>query len=190
VGAQIPVVVGRNGLAWGNGLHGAPAALAQPGEPLKREGDGKAPAGAFKLSAAFGYTATAPKLKLPYIAAGQGTQCVDDASSLYYNRVLERAQVKQPNWRSHEDMRRRDDLYRWGVIVDHNTGAARKAGGGSCIFLHIWAGPAAGTAGCTAMEAKSLEEVLYWLDAKKQPVLAQAPQAVYQQLRSKWQLLD
>src|SRR5687767_2464553 len=43
VGADVPVVVGRTGLAWGTGLV---AAGGWEG-PHKREGDGKAPAGVF-----------------------------------------------------------------------------------------------------------------------------------------------
>src|SRR5437764_13783990 len=51
LGSQWPVVVGRNGMGWGRGLH-AP----QTGEgPIKKEGDGKAPAGVFRLIRAFGY---------------------------------------------------------------------------------------------------------------------------------------
>src|SRR5437016_550418 len=49
VGDPAPVTLGRSGLAWGRGLHGAP-----PGRPIKREGDGRAPAGAFALTASFG----------------------------------------------------------------------------------------------------------------------------------------
>jgi len=46
-----PRELGRAGLAWGLGLHGNPPF---PG-PIKREGDGRSPAGAFELSSAFGY---------------------------------------------------------------------------------------------------------------------------------------
>jgi L,D-peptidoglycan transpeptidase YkuD (ErfK/YbiS/YcfS/YnhG family) len=53
VGDAIPVTVGRSGIAWGLGLH-----PAQPGLQ-KREGDGRAPAGAFHIGTAFGYAPTA-----------------------------------------------------------------------------------------------------------------------------------
>jgi L,D-peptidoglycan transpeptidase YkuD (ErfK/YbiS/YcfS/YnhG family) len=48
-----PAVLGRNGIGWGIGLHGTSAG----GEPVKREGDGKAPAGVFPLVEAFGFAA-------------------------------------------------------------------------------------------------------------------------------------
>src|SRR5262245_14268846 len=61
VAGPAPVVVGRSGLGWGRGLH-AP----QPGGPTKREGDGRAPAGVFRLSTAFGYQAAGDTERLPY----------------------------------------------------------------------------------------------------------------------------
>lgn len=196
VGKPIPIVVGRSGLAWGAGLHGEPATLAQGRDPLKQEGDGKSPAGAFRLNATFGY---APKrkagtLKMPYVASTATMQCVDDAQSVHYNRVVERAQLKQPDWQSHEDMLRKDELYRWGVVVEHNAGgvgqssAKAKPRGGSCIFLHIWNGPNSSTSGCTAMEASLMEEVLRWLDARQQPVLVQLPVSEYARLKQAWGL--
>lgn len=196
VGASIPIVVGRNGLAWGRGLHGEPQTLARGNDPLKREGDGKAPAGAFKLTAAFGYAppAQARRIKLPYLHAREAVQCVDDAQSAYYNQVVDRAQIKTPDWQSHEEMRRKDELYRWGVVVEHNAGSVSnqrskaQPRGGSCIFLHIWSGAGRGTAGCTAMEAQLMEEVLYWLDPQKQPVLVQLPEREFARLQEAWKL--
>ena len=76
VGVAVPIVVGRTGLAWDDAL-----GLARPGEPLKREGDGRAPAGAFALDTAFGFDIrqTMPWVRLPYLQLRQSTECVDDA---------------------------------------------------------------------------------------------------------------
>lgn len=188
VGAAVPIVVGRHGLGWGRGLHGDADALAQANQPRKREGDGKAPAGVFRLSSAFGYAASDQRLKLPYRQARAATQCVDDVQSALYNQLVERDSFAKPDWQSHEEMRRRDDQYRWGVFVDHNVGTQRQPSGGSCIFLHIWARPGAGTAGCTAMETDSIEQVLFWLDATKQPALVQLPLDELTRLKTAWQL--
>src|SRR5215210_2762161 len=46
-----PAVVGGNGVAWGIGLHSNPA----DGHALKKEGDGRSPAGVFSLSRIYGY---------------------------------------------------------------------------------------------------------------------------------------
>ena len=184
VGEKILVVVGRNGMAWGKGLHGD----AIGDGPIKKEGDGRSPAGIFSLSSAFGYAekAKAGAVKLPYVRATATLECVDDPQSAHYNRVIDRASVKAPDWKSSEQMLRRDELYRWGVVVDHN--AKGETGRGSCIFLHIWDGPGKGTAGCTAMNAAKIEEVLHWLDPQKRPLLAQLPQAEFERWQKVWGL--
>lgn len=185
VGDPIPVVVGRHGMAWGRGLN-RPDPLRVP---IKREGDGKSPAGVFRLGSAFGYATVkeAKWVKLPYAMAGPTIECVDDAKSAHYNQVLDRSRVPAPDWSSSERMRRQDELYRWGVVVDHNAAPA-EAGAGSCIFIHIWEGPGVGTSGCTAMEAARVEELLRWLDPKKGPILVQLPADEYTRLRGKWRL--
>lgn len=183
VGASVPIVVGRNGLGWGAGLN------TQTGEgPVKKEGDGKAPAGVFPLGSAFGFAPASQTawLKLAYLPLDDATECVDDTGSRRYNRIVERDPARDVDWKSSERMRSVEG-YRWGLVVEHNAAPA-VAGRGSCIFLHIWAGPEKGTAGCTAMEQSSLEELLRWLDAKKHPVLAQLPEAEYMRLRDAWHL--
>ncbi|MDX1418831.1 MAG: L,D-transpeptidase family protein [Rubricoccaceae bacterium] len=179
VGEPVPVVVGRSGLGWGRGLH--PDGLDGP---QKREGDGRAPAGVFALTEAFGYAERA-ETGLPYRHATPDLECVDDAASAYYNEVLDRTGVA-PDWDSHEEMRRRDDLYRLGVVVAHNQPAA--PGAGSCIFLHIWRGPGTTTAGCTAMPSDAMETVAAWLDAEAAPVLVQLPADAHARLREAWTL--
>jgi D-alanyl-D-alanine dipeptidase len=185
IGIAIPIVVGRNGMGWGRGLHGAPKG---PG-PIKREGDGKAPAGIFRLSAAFGYVSRqdARNVKLPYTQSLATSECVDDVESTHYNRILDRSQTATTDWKSSEQMRRTDDLYRWGVVVDHNAGTP-VPGSGSCIFLHIWISPSTGTSGCTAMEPARIEELLDWLDPAASPVLVQLPGGEATRLRTAWDL--
>jgi len=189
VGKPIPIVIGRNGMAWGRNGADNWAKLAKAGDPIKKEGDGRSPAGIFKLSSAFGYATKeqSGKVKLPYVQATKTLECVDDSQSKNYNRVIERGSITKPDWNSSEQMLRDDDLYRWGVIVDHNY-AKPEAGCGSCIFLHIWSGAGKGTAGCTAMESVMMEELLFWLDPQKQPVIVQLPQAEFDRLRESWKL--
>lgn len=189
VGEKIAIVVGRNGMAWGKGLHGDGTGLAKESDPIKKEGDGRSPAGIFSLSSAFGYAAReqAGKVKLPYVQATKTLECVDDSQSVNYNRIVERTKVAKPDWKSSEQMRLKDDQYRWGVFVDHNAGKP-EAGCGSCIFLHIWNSAGKGTAGCTAMESAKMEEVLFWLEPKKHPVIVQLPQAELERLSDVWHL--
>jgi len=183
VGSPIPVAVGRSGMGWGVGVLPTEAPGARsPLDPVKKEGDGRSPAGVFRLGTAFGYAAQAlPEWKMPYLRLTPSVECVDDSASQFYNRVLDRASVS-PDWHSSEQMLRSDEAYRWGVVVDHNA-SAPASGGGSCIFLHIWYGRGQGTSGCTAMPGEQLESVLAWLDPAKQPILVQFPSAQYQEQR-------
>jgi len=173
-------VVGRNGLGWGIGLHRAPPSSTSP---VKQEGDGKAPAGVFVLSRAFGSAPleSVPHIRVPYFQATPSVQCVDDEHSEFYNRVVDTRDTAV-RWKSHEEMLRQDGLYRWGLVVDHNAHPPIP-GRGSCIFVHIWEGPTRGTGGCTALAASDLEEVLGWLDPAKNPVLVQLPRREYERCR-------
>jgi D-alanyl-D-alanine dipeptidase len=195
VGEAIPIVVGGKGLAWGIGLVGKQETeIRTASEPEKKEGDGKAPAGVFDLGTGFGYTAEPlPGLKLPYLPLTPSIECVDDASSKYYNRIVDRVAVT-PDWTSSEHMRSTGESYRWGIVVDLNgtvTGSNRRAptpGGGSCVFLHIWHSRDQGTAGCTAMQQANLETLMVWLDPARKPLLVQLPEPAYGRLAKRWKL--
>jgi D-alanyl-D-alanine dipeptidase len=186
VGGAMDASVGRAGTAWGTGLHPAPDSGAAP---VKREGDGRAPAGIFRLSSAFGYAPadSARWIRLPYHPTDASIECVDDAASPFYNLRVDRDTVAAAEWTSHEEMRRPDFLYRWGVWVDHNT-APQVPGRGSCIFIHIRARPGAPTSGCTALDEADVRRILAWLDPRARPVLVQLPEAEYRRLRGAWGL--
>ncbi len=123
---------------------------------------------------------------MPYLSLAPSVECVDDARSKFYNRVVDRATVVA-DWSSSEQMLRPDGLYRWGLMVDHNAEPVA-AGGGSCIFIHIWMGPGVGTTGCTAMAQEHLEELLARLDPARRPLLVQLPRPQYKKLRRRWKL--
>lgn len=184
VGPPIPVDLGRNGLAWGRGLQ----AGAEPG-PLKREGDGKSPAGVYRLGTAFGVADSLPasSRSFPYLQTLPTTYCVEETRSTYYNQIVDSTRVTPPSWEQWSEMLRADGLFNWGVVVQQNAPDIKK-GAGSCVFLHIWRGPNRPTAGCTAMPEESLEEALRWLDADLEPTLVQLPEPVFQRVRDSWGL--
>ena len=183
VGKEVPVAVGRAGLGWGAGL----VDTSTTAGPQKKEGDGKAPAGVFALGAAFGFAPErAAWLRVPYIPLTDSVECVDDAASRHYNLIVDRLAAGDFDWNSSEHMRSVEG-YRWGLVVRHNA-APPVAGRGSCIFLHVWAGPGRGTAGCTAMEESNLTELLRWLDPKNDPLLVQLTEGEYARLRAAWRL--
>ena len=182
VGWPMRTALGRSGLGWGRGLH---AAGLQG--PLKREGDGRAPAGVFDLRRSTGYAASAPPGgRLAYRQATSSLRCVDDPRSRYYNQLVDEGAVAK-DWTSAEDMRREDDLYRLVVWVGHNDAPA-EPGAGSCIFLHIRRPAPSTTVGCTAFEATDMEALLRWLDPAARPVLVQLPSAAHEALRREWGL--
>lgn len=181
-GNPVPVGLGKKGLArcrqtYGNG----PADT-----PLKKEGDGKSPAGAFRLPLVFAYAPETPRTAMPVLPVTKEFICVDDPASLHYNTILSKNEV-QRDWKRAEKMRRKDGLYRLGVLVAYNV-TPTVPGAGSCIFLHLERGPQGSTSGCTAMAPKALREIVGWLDPARQPVLVQLPEEEYLRLRTPWQL--
>jgi L,D-peptidoglycan transpeptidase YkuD (ErfK/YbiS/YcfS/YnhG family) len=195
VGEPISIVVGKNGLGWGIGVtatHDSNVRVAS--DPVKREGDGKSPAGVFALGTAFGYASQPLRgLKMPYLNLTSSIECVDDTGSKYYNRIVDRS-VIAADWNSSEHMRDVGESYRWGIVVDHNgivtedNADPPEPGGGSCVFLHLWHNHDQGTAGCTAMSQIDLETLLTWLDPARKPLMVQLPEPAYERLINHWML--
>ena len=167
VGKAIAIKLGRNGLGWGIGLHTTP----KDAKIIKKEGDGKAPAGIFELKQAFGYFPFV--VEYPYEVYKATNHCVDDVNSKLYNKIVDSTKVAV-DYKSKEHMRFPENYYKYGVVVNHNhideAGAVR--GAGSCIFIHIKSVP---TAGCTVMREGEMKEIIKWLDADKHPLLVQGP---------------
>jgi D-alanyl-D-alanine dipeptidase len=182
VGEAVPVVVGRTGVAWDDSQ-----VSPRPGEPGKREGDGRSPAGAFALDTAFGFDTrqTVPWVRLPYVQLRTTTECVDDPRSTHYNTIVDRASVPRVDWTSSERMREIEE-YAFGVHVAYN--APPRPSRGSCIFLHVWSGPGSVTAGCTAMTERALRELMGWIDPARRPMLVQLPVVALDRLRERWAL--
>ena len=183
VGKPIKVVLGREGYGWGRGLHGS-GAQGRPG-PIKREGDGRSPAGVFGIGTAYGYAPDREDLSLPYVQSSPELRCVDDPQSRHYNRIVSTADA-DVDWKSAEHMLRDDDLYVLAIIIQHNA-EEPKPGAGSCIFIHLWEGPGKGMSGCTAMPLDALEELAAWLRPNAAAFVA-LPRSEYEALMRPWRL--
>jgi len=146
----VSAVIGRNG-------------LAAFGE--KKEGDGKTPSGVYPLGPAFGYAASI-NTGLPYRQAGDNDFWVDDVRSMQYNQWVNGTPVAS----SFEHMKRRDDLYRYGIVIGYNMRPVIP-GGGSAIFMHVWRKYNSPTSGCVALDQRYLRKILRWLDQQYQPVI-------------------
>jgi L,D-peptidoglycan transpeptidase YkuD (ErfK/YbiS/YcfS/YnhG family) len=162
---DIDVNIGKKGLGWGLGVKNI---THKTNEPLKMEGDKKAPAGIFELGFAFGYQDKLA-LHIPYIHADENLLCVDDVDSRFYNRFVN----FDKGIKSYEHMKRKDQQYKYGLVVVHNQQQEKKRG--SCIFLHIQKEKDHPTVGCTSMKEKDLLKILKWLDKDKNPILIQVP---------------
>jgi len=149
--APMDAVIGRNG-------------FAPPGE--KREGDGRTPSGLFRLKTAFGYPPSAPT-QMPYRQMLEDDLWIDDPNDPDYNRLIRQNQTKAA---SYEKMKRDDDLYKYGIIIEYNTDPVIK-GLGSAIFLHVWSGANSTTAGCVAASEDDILKILGWLNPAKNPVI-------------------
>ena len=178
-----PAILGYAGVAWGRGLHGDGAPDGRSG-PMKREGDGRSPAGIFALGPAYGYAAAAPPgTRVRYTPSSDTLRCVDDGASKHYNQIVDEAAVAS-DWSSAEDLRRGDAQYTWVVDVRHNAAAVPE--GGSCIFLHVWSGPKGKTTGCTAMAEPVMNALLAGLDPAARPVLVLLPASERAALAEAW----
>lgn len=179
-GNAFPVVLGRSGMALGD-------VIADPKTAkVKKEGDGNSPAGMFPLTAAFGRGTKPNAVEMEYTRIGASTECVDDARSTHYNRIVERYKVGNFDWKSSERMATIDQ-YDLGVAVGYNSYPVEK-GRGSCIFLHIWRDASTATEGCTAMERRNVERLVGWLSPDKTPYLVQMPEKLYNDSRKAWRL--
>lgn len=185
-GRRFDVALGRNGSAWGLGLH-----PAQADGPQKREGDGRSPAGIFTIGEAFGYAQRIDSA-LPYQPMQQSSYCIDVPDSPLYNRIVDAERVgAEAVAGSTEPMRLDlhhdgDRRYEEGFVIGHNPQA--QPGAGSCIFAHLWRAPGEATAGCTAMEPADMQRLLAWLQPGAAPLFVLLPRQDYARLRSAWAL--
>lgn len=186
VGDAVPVTIGRSGSAWGTGLH-----PSRNDGPVKREGDGRAPAGVFGIGTAFGYAASADTA-LPYAAMQASSYCMDVMASPLYNRIVDADEVgKTAVEGSSEPMRldlhnKGDQRYKIGFVIENNPDA--RPGAGSCIFAHLWKAPGDTTAGCTAMAEPVMQRLYGWLKPERHPVFVLLPEPEYARLKNVWDL--
>lgn len=145
----MPVVIGRDGMT-----------------PDKHEGDDKSPLGLHKIGHAFGNGPKPSFVDFPYKEISANDKFVDDPNSPEYNTWV-RGETKA---KSYERMRRKDETYDLGMIIEYNMHPV-VPGKGSAIFLHIWKSSDRGTQGCVAMKRSNLEMIMKWLKPKFNPHL-------------------
>ena len=164
-----PVTLGKRGVAWGQVF----ARLAGHGEPLKREGDKRTPAGFYAVGAPFGFAAS-PLAR--YLQLRPESVCVEDPSSPAYNTITSGDVVGRT---ANRENMRAIRLYRRGLVVDYPTDAAHRAG--SCIFIHIQKNSTDGTNGCLTLPEERVAALQKFADAHA-TVLAVIPESAFGRL--------
>ncbi|MDG4718561.1 MULTISPECIES: L,D-transpeptidase family protein [Thalassospira] len=122
----------------------------------KCEGDGKTPAGRWKLRYVM-YRSDrrpSPKTRLPVTTISFSDGWCDDPRHPSYN-----CPVRLPFDASHEKLWRDDGIYNIVVVLGHND-APPVPGKGSAIFMHIARPDYRGTEGCIALSEPDLETLL------------------------------
>ena len=180
VAPAVPVLFGKNGLAWGSGLAGQ-----NENGLRKAERDGRAPAGIFRIGKIYTYDAQLPAgADYPFHQVTTADAWIDD--------------VKQPGLQSFcHDSRSRESA----ALVRETKNAAQRfclslAGGDPAQFRSararrgqrdIFSYPArsrSAEAGCTTMAESDLVKLITWLRAPRHPCYVLLPAAEYD---AKWQ---
>lgn len=180
--------LGKNGSIWGLGL-----SPLQKGETrIKKEGDGKSPAGVFKIGGAWGYEKNIKKYdSLAYKMVTSKSLWVEDSNSRYYNKPLVLSSQPKTEWEKKQQMRQNDHAHSLKLFIHHNSPEKGNPlpNYGSAIFFHIWrSNGKKATSGCTTMNEDKLKELIAKIDPEKNPVYILLPRKVYLEKRQQWQL--
>jgi L,D-peptidoglycan transpeptidase YkuD (ErfK/YbiS/YcfS/YnhG family) len=183
-GAAVPVLFGKSGVAWGSGVAGQ-----GEGGLEKKERDGRAPAGIFRIGTIYTYDAQLPPgADYPFHQVTTADAWVDDMTSPDYNRFVTIPDpANPPPWFEKQKMRHNDFAYRWLVEIRHNSDPP-VPGDGSAIFFHIRRGISRPTSGCTTMAEPDLVRLITWLRAPKHPCYALLPRGEYEKRYRSWNL--
>ncbi|WAC21703.1 L,D-transpeptidase family protein [Luteolibacter sp. SL250] len=177
--------LGKNGLAWGLGLHPNPKEAT-----LKKEGDMRSPAGVYDLGGAWGYDKSIQKnAKLPYRQITSRDLWVEDPQSPSYNRNILLDREPSTPWEKKQQMKQNDYPQSLKLFISHNAPPRVVPNGGSSIFFHIWRGEGSrATAGCTTMQEGHLRRLIAGVDPARRPVYVLLPKAEYDVRRAEWKL--
>lgn len=139
------------------------AGFAPVGE--KREGDKRSPTGVFALGPAYGYQKDLD-CSIDFIELTDEHYWISDSKSADYNKLV----TYLPESKEVEKMRRKDDLYKYGIVIRYNMDKVEPHKG-SAIFIHVWRQLGMATLGCISMPEAEMIDLIQWLDPAKQPVI-------------------
>ena len=164
VSPPMPVLYGKNGLAWGRGILKIEESGLQ-----KVERDKRAPAGIFPIGKIYTFDKSLPAgSDYPFHTITAADAWIDDPLLPNYNRHVVVDPSHPPPWFEKQKMRLNDPPHRWLVEIRHNADPP-VAGAGSAIFFHLRRGRLVPSAGCTVMSLPSLTRIITWLRSAKNP---------------------
>ena len=180
------VMFGRKGLAWGRGIN-----PAQPG-PQKTNGDGRNPAGLFKIGMVLGYASSLPEgaKGWPYHQVTDRDAWIDDPklTQFPYNHLYTLPPGEPfPDWWPKEYMHLNDFAYQWLILIEHNYDNPVPEAGNE-IYFHIRRGEHYRTAGCTTMKLDDLERIVKWLQPGSDAMVVELTKADYARFWQAWHL--
>lgn len=177
--------LGKNGLAWGRGIHDSP-----PGAALKQEHDWRSPAGVFTIGGVWGYeTSIRKNPRLFYRKVTPRDLWIEDPTSPQYNRNVILDHDPASAWEKKQQMKQADPAHALKLFIAHNAPPHVVPDAGSSIFFHIWRDDGGrATAGCTSMAETKLRTFIARLDPARHPLYVLLPKAEYEKYRSEWKL--
>lgn len=185
IGGEWKGRLGRKGLVWGRGLSPNPR-----GAVLKKEGDGRSPAGVFDLGGVWGAHKSVKKQpKTYYHQVTPRDLWVEDGGSKYYNQFLTLDHEPRTAWEKKAQMKQDDYPQSLKMFIGHNAFPNAVTNGGSSIFFHIWRrGGATTTAGCTTMVEEKLRWLIATVDPSRRPIYVLLPRSEYEKFKPVWKL--
>ena len=185
VGEAWKARLGKNGLAWGRGIHASP-----PGATLKQEHDWRSPAGVFTIGGVWGYETTIRKNpQLFYRQVTSRDLWIEDPASPQYNRNVILDHEPASPWEKKQQMKQADPAHALKLFIAHNAPPHAIPNAGSSIFFHIWrSGGSRPTAGCTSMDEAKLRTLVARIDPARHPLYILLPKVEYEKFRAAWKL--
>lgn len=140
----------------------------------REQGTGTTPTGTYTITQGFGVGAD-PGTKMPYHKVTSVDWWVEDPTSAYYNQMRTSTQggfhLTETGDDGSEHLIEYPTQYHNALVINYNMNPAVK-GRGAGIFLHDL-GPQAGpTAGCVALPAAAMTQIMQWIDPAAHPVIA------------------
>lgn len=140
----------------------------------RTQGTYTTPTGTYTITQGFG-VGTNPGTKMPYHQVTTHDWWVEDPTSAYYNQMRTDTQggfhLTESGDDGSEHLINYPTQYHNALVINYNMNPAVK-GRGAGIFLHDL-GPQAGpTAGCVAVPATFMTQVMQWIDPSAHPVIA------------------